>query len=155
MRLPIFTSIHGMDLFWLFFLLGTLSFFLNQYRRLRKKSGWPITPGAITEFLWTKREGRLWADIEYQYDVDGQTYFSHSLVPESIYYSPHAYSIRKLVYQLALAYEKQEPIAVIYNANNPVEAYLNVRIPAKLKGIILLNCLLLLVHGSMILLRGS
>lgn len=104
------------------------------------------------QFSWTRKEGFLWADVEYQYTLGEINYVGRKLHIASPFYSPRVKKLRQALYNIAVAYENDEEIPVYYTEQDPGEAVLIRFIPPKLNLIIILLVLLIILHGAVLIL---
>lgn len=139
-----------LDNLWLLFLLLMLAHFWQERRYLKKSRNWLQTTGHIVHFHWTKEGHQLWPKIAYTYEVNTQAYVGEALLLESSHTSFSSAYARKVAYRAAMAYERNDPIEVYYNPENPQQAVLDIRLPRKLDFIIGLLVLFIVLHVTVV-----
>lgn len=145
------TSWRGIgDITWLSFLLVLLWHFAREWCVLQQTKHWLIAKGRITQLIWTHERHHLWPKIEYTYQVYERDFVGEYFFLDTTHNNPYSAYARKVAYRAAIAFEKDEDIDVFYNPNNPLQAALDVTIPAKLTVIICLLLGLIAIHLMMI-----
>lgn len=139
-------------LLWFTLLFILLIYFLRVRVQLNKPRYWQKASGKVTQFVWTQKEGFLWANVEYQYLLGEISYVGRRLFLPSHFYSPRVKKLRQALYRIALAYDADEEIPVYYVKDNPNEAVLIRFIPQRLNLMITLLIVLLVFHISSYLL---
>lgn len=139
------------DIMWLVFLLLVLGYFWRKWLFLNQVKYWLITKGRITQFFWTRDGRHIWPKIEYTYQVCDMDFIGEYFFLDTANNNPHSHYSRYLAYRTAIAFEKDQDIDVYYNPNNPAQAVLDIRIPRKLKFIIVLLITMIGVHLLMII----
>lgn len=145
---------HGVSLGWLLFLAACAAFFFRSWVRLNKMKHWPVTPGEIMTLTVCEKNNRKWPSIQYRYWVEEREYTSRYWFADTIHNSPCSAYSRKLAYRAAISFKQGCPLDVHYNPVKPEQAVLDVTIPLKLKGIIVLVCSLFMVEALMLFFHG-
>jgi len=138
---------------WLLFLCLLWLYFFRQWHKLYRMKFWPITQGNITSFNLRAEGTLLWPDIEYRYLVDGEEYVSAYLFADTTHNTPGSQYSRRLAHRIAVAYQTGEAVDVYYNPTEPEQAVLDVRIPGKLKFIIILLSALIVLEIGLLVVR--
>ncbi|MFC3908245.1 DUF3592 domain-containing protein [Legionella dresdenensis] len=141
------------DIAWLVFLLAMLRHFWQERWFLSEARYWLIVKGRITRLEWSQEGSRLWPKIEYSYQVNERDFLGEYLFLDTSHNTPNSRYARKLAYQVAMAFKKDEEITVFYNPDNPTQSALDVHIPTKLNLIIGLIMFLIIVHLGVIVYR--
>ncbi|WP_367606925.1 DUF3592 domain-containing protein [Legionella sp. W05-934-2] len=141
------------SLIWIVILIVFFIFFFNHYRRLKNISRWPITEGKVVHFTMEEQNENYWPSISYQYQVNGQTHESEHFFADTAHYSPQTPRAKRLAYDIAQAYLKEQPVVVHYNPLAPEEAVLDVKVPIKLIAIMVVLFALMLTEVILLLLK--
>lgn len=141
-----FQSRLAMDLIWLAFLILLLAYFWKDRLALLKCRRWKMTQGLITRCEWTQDAHRIWPRIEYDFEVDGQTYQGEHLLADTTHHNPASRFSKRIAYKAAIAYQNRQTIDVYYNPANPEQSALDISMPGKLTALIALLCGLIAFH---------
>lgn len=120
------------SLLWLSFLIVVFIFFFNQYRQLKKIAEWPVTEGKVVQFTIEEQNKTYWPSIAYQYQVNGQIHESAHFFADTTHSTPQTPRAKRVAYDTAQAYLKEQPVVVHYNPYAPEQAVLDVKVPTKL-----------------------
>ena len=135
-----------LDLGWLLFLLILFVHFWRKRRILVQAKSWLKAKGRITKCEWTKVGHSIWPKIEYSYQVQDKEETGEYLFLDTAHNNPNSKYSRRVAYNVAVAFKKDEEIDVYYNPKHPEQSALDVTIPTKLNIILILLGLLVLLH---------
>ena len=137
-----------LDCFWLLFLFMVLKTYLIAWLESKQTQNWVKTTGWITHWDLIRDEKRLWPEIEYVYEVNGEEYTGHHLFPDTEHNSPVSHYARGIAYKAAMSFEKNQAIEIYYDPFFPKRSALDIRIPKKIYIVLALLLLLILFHAG-------
>jgi hypothetical protein len=136
-----------LDTGWLFVLCLLLAYFWRERTGWSKAQSWFKVKGHITCFESTDKQGQ-WPKLEYSYHVYDKDWTGDRLLFDTAYNNPNSSYVRLASYKAAIAFQKSTEIDIYYNASDPRQSALDVRIPFKLNLILILISLLSLLHSG-------
>lgn len=150
MALKAFYSQTVLDVGWLVFLLFVFKQFWASRQQTFHTQQWIKTKGRITVCEWVTVQHTAWPKVEYVYQVGDRDFTSDCVCLDTVHQSPTSAHMRRLAYQIAKAYQENEPIDVYYNPSHSEQSVLDTTIPPKLR-FILWNLSILIVTQVIIM----
>ncbi len=139
-----------LDLAWLFVLVFLFQHFWKKRQALLDAQGWLKAKGHITYYKLIREGHTLWPKVEYEYFVYDKNLIGHYLFLDTAHNNPNSKYSRSIAYKAAIAYQDHQEIDVYYNPNKPEESALDVTIPIKLTGILVVIAVLIVLHLALI-----
>lgn len=135
-----------LDVIWLCILLVMFHHFWKKRQMLSDAQGWLKAKGHITQYELIQVGHNLWPKVEYEYCVYEQNLIGHYLFLDTTHNTPNSKYSRHVAYQAALAYKDHLEVDIYYNPNRPEESALDVTIPTKLTGILVVISILIVIQ---------
>ena len=139
-----------LDLAWLSILLVIFRHFWRNRQVLVDAQGWLKAKGHITSYQLVQEGHTFWPKIEYEYVVYEKNLIGSYLFLDTAHNNPNSKYARKIAYKAAIAYQEHAEIDIYYNPNRPEESALDVAMPTKLNGILLVVGILIVVQFVLI-----